>query len=59
MGAWGDTQAAYFGQSVTDSERPEKCINPDFPCTCCLYALSEELGYNNHKTYCMLCEEYV
>lgn len=59
MGAWCDTQAAYYGR-IDDSKRLEKqCPFPQKMCDCCMHALTEEVGYNNHKAYCLLLDRYV
>lgn len=59
MGTWGDTQAAYFGRDLTRSERSETCTMPDMNCDLCQFALKEEVGYNNHKIYCLKKDSYV
>lgn len=58
MGTWRDTQAAYFGKEV-DSEHSENCTTPGHICDICLYALREEIGYNNYRTYCLLNDRYI
>lgn len=58
MGAWGDTQAAYYGD-MTLSECSEKCTIPDMMCDLCQYALVEEIGFNNHRTFCLLNDSYI
>lgn len=42
-----------------NSKRLEKCAMPDMGCSLCQYGLIEELGYNNHRTFCLLKDEYI